>query len=64
MNEQFKLLLQAVYRLNEIDKSIMLLYLEEKSYADIGEILGLSSSNVGVRINRLKELLKQNFKNI
>jgi RNA polymerase sigma-70 factor, ECF subfamily len=64
MNEQFKLLLQAIYRLNEIDKSIMLLYLEEKSYADIGEILGLSSSNVGVRINRVKELLKQNFKNI
>jgi RNA polymerase sigma-70 factor (ECF subfamily) len=64
MNEQFKLLLLAIYRLNEIDKSIMLLYLEEKSYADIGEILGLSSSNVGVRINRVKELLKQNFKNI
>jgi RNA polymerase sigma-70 factor (ECF subfamily) len=64
MNEQFKLLLQAIYRLNEIDKSIMLLYLEEKSYADIGEILGLSSSNVGVRINRVKQLLKQNFKNI
>jgi len=64
INEQFKLLLQAICRLNEIDKSIMLLYLEEKSYADIGEILGLSSSNVGVRINRVKELLKQNFKNI
>jgi RNA polymerase sigma-70 factor, ECF subfamily len=64
MNEQFKLLLQAIYRLNEIDKSIMLLYLEEKSYADIGEILGLSLSNVGVRISRVKELLKQNFKNI
>jgi len=64
MNEQFKLLLQAIYRLNEIDKSIMLLYLEEKSYADIGEILGLSSSNVGVRISRAKELLKQNLKNI
>jgi RNA polymerase sigma-70 factor (ECF subfamily) len=64
MNEQFKLLVQAIYRLNEIDKSIMLLYLEEKSYADIGEILGLSSSNVGVRISRAKELLKQNLKNI
>jgi len=64
MNEQFNLLLQAIYRLNEIDKSIMLLYLEEKSYADIGEILGLSPSNVGVRISRAKELLKQNLKNI
>jgi len=63
-NEQFNILLQAIYKLNEIDKSIMLLYLEEKSYADIGEILGISPSNVGVRINRAKELLKQNLKNI
>jgi len=55
----FRLLLQAISNLNEIDKSIMLLYLEEKSYDEIGEILGISKSNVGVRINRAKELLKK-----
>jgi len=52
-------LLNAIYNLSEIDKSIMLLYLEEKSYDEIAEILGISKSNVGVRINRAKEALKQ-----
>ena len=39
----------------------MLLYLEEKSYDEIAQIIGISKSNVGVRINRAKELLKQNL---
>ena len=57
-------LMQAIFNLNEIDKSIMLLYLEEKSYDEISEILGITKSNVGVRINRAKELLKQNLKQL
>lgn len=56
-------LLEAIYKLDEISKSIILLYLEEKSYEEIAEILGISKSNVGVRINRAKGLLKQNLKN-
>jgi len=60
-NETSRRLLQAIYNLNEIDKSIMLLNLEEKSYDEIAEILGISKSNVGVRINRAKEALKQNL---
>lgn len=59
--ESQRLLLNAIHRLDEINKSIMLLYLEEKSYDEIAEILGISKSNVGVRINRAKELLKQNL---
>jgi RNA polymerase sigma-70 factor (ECF subfamily) len=55
----FRLLLRAISKLNKIDKSIMLLYPEEKSYDEIAEILGISKSNVGVRINRAKELLKK-----
>lgn len=62
MNESLQLLLNAIYSLEEVDKSIMLLYLEEKSYDEIAEIIGISKSNVGVRINRAKELLKQNLK--
>ena len=61
MNESLKLLLNAIYKLDELDKSIMLLYLEEKSYDEISEIIGISKSNVGVRINRAKESLKQNL---
>jgi len=63
MNESLCLLLNAIYNLDEIDKSIMLLYLEEKSYDEIADIMGISKSNVGVRINRAKESLKHNFNN-
>ena len=62
-NESLKLLLNAIYELDEIDRSIMLLYLDEKSYDEIAEIIGISKSNVGVRINRAKASLKQNIKN-
>ncbi|HBZ26564.1 MAG: RNA polymerase subunit sigma-70 [Bacteroidetes bacterium RIFOXYA12_FULL_40_10] len=61
LSEVSKMLLGAIYNLNEIDKPIMLLYLEEKSYDEIAQIIGISKSNVGVRINRAKELLKQNL---
>ena len=51
-------LLDAIHKLNEVDKSIMLLYLEEHTYEQIAEIIGISSSNVGVRISRAKKQLK------
>ena len=51
-------LLDAIHKLNEVDKSIMLLYLEEYSYEQIADIIGISVSNVGVRINRAKKQLK------
>ena len=44
--------------MNPIDRSLVLLYLEGNSYKDIAEILGISESNVGVKINRVKRRLK------
>ena len=44
--------------LNLLDKAIILLYLEEKSYEEISDIVGLSYSNVGTKISRIKEKLK------
>ena len=64
INESLQLLINAIYNLDEIDKSVMLMYLEERSYDEIAEIIGISKSNVGVRINRAKEVLKQNLKNL
>jgi RNA polymerase sigma-70 factor (ECF subfamily) len=40
--------------LNAIDRAILLLYLEDASYAEIAEVTGLTQGNVGVRLNRLK----------
>jgi RNA polymerase sigma-70 factor (ECF subfamily) len=61
LDENVRMLMKAIYHLNEIDKSIMLLYLEEKSYNEISEIIGISESNVGVRINRAKKILKEHL---
>lgn len=60
-DEDMQLLLDAIHNMNIIDKSIILLYLEEKSYDEISEILGISKSNVGTRLNRAKEKLRKNL---
>ncbi len=55
------LLQQFINQLKELDRALMLLYLEENSYREIAEILGISESNVATKISRIKEKLKQNF---
>jgi len=50
-----------INELKELDKALMILYLEEKPYSEIADILGISETNVGTRINRIKEKLKQQF---
>jgi RNA polymerase sigma factor (sigma-70 family) len=56
-----QLLLKFIGELKEIDKSIMLLYLGDKSYKEIAEITGITESNVSTKIHRIKEKLKTNF---
>jgi RNA polymerase sigma factor (sigma-70 family) len=58
------LLQKFIQELKEIDKSIMLLYLERKSYKEIAEITGISESNVATKINRIKGNLKSRFQTI
>lgn len=57
-DEDLKMLLAAIRQLNEIDKSIMLLHLEDHNYDEIASIIGITKSNVGVRINRSKKIIK------
>lgn len=57
--EQEQELYGAIARLNKFDKALAMLYLEEKSYQEMAEILGLSVTNVGAKINRIKHKLKQ-----
>ena len=52
-------LYQAINYLSDVEKSIIILYLEDYSYKEIAEIIGLSESNTGVKINRIKiQLIK------
>lgn len=61
-NESRMLLHLAIDRLSEIEKAIIMLYLDEKSYDEISEIIGISTSNVGVRLNRIKNKLNKTIK--
>ena len=52
-------LYRMINRLGELEKSITLLYLEEKSYEEIAEITGLTVTNVATRLSRIKEKLRK-----
>ena len=56
---RFTLMQKAISQLSRIDKALITLYLEDKSYDDISEIMGITSGNARVKIMRLKEKLKQ-----
>jgi RNA polymerase sigma factor (sigma-70 family) len=56
------LLDKFINELNDLDKALMVLFLEEKSHLEISEILGISTSNVATKVQRIKEKLKQKFK--
>ncbi|MEL7119387.1 MAG: RNA polymerase sigma factor [Bacteroidota bacterium] len=51
-------LYSGIKQLSKIDRAVILLYLEEKTYQEIATILETSPSNIGVRINRIKKKLK------
>ena len=51
VDENIHLLHQAIGRLSAIEKAIIMLYLEEKSYEEIAEVMGISKSNVGVSLS-------------
>jgi RNA polymerase sigma-70 factor (ECF subfamily) len=59
-DDRIALLYRIIATLNAIDKAVILLWLEERSYAEIAEITGLTSTNVGVRLTRIKNKLKSN----
>lgn len=54
-----KILQQLVSQLKELDKALMLLYLEEKSHKEIAQIIGISETNVATKINRIKNHFKE-----
>jgi len=49
----------AIRHLSEVDRALILLYLDEKSYQEIADVLGTNPNNIGVRVNRIKERLKK-----
>lgn len=56
--QQLKLMYSAIHQLNDIDKALIFLYLEDKDYKEISQTLGISEGNVRVKLNRIKTKLK------
>lgn len=55
------LLKQIISNLNDLEKALMLVYLEEKNYKEISEIIGITETNVATKISRIKRKLKKEF---
>lgn len=62
--ENIELIHNIIGQLSLIDQSLMLLWLEEKSYKEIAEIMGLSETNIASRLNRCKEKVINRFNHI
>lgn len=56
---QVQMLYRRINKLGMLDRAIILLWLENMSYEEIGEIIGISTKNVSVKLVRIKEQLKK-----
>ena len=62
LDENIAMLYKFIGQLNELDKALILLYLDDNKQRDIADILGLSETNVATKISRIKKNLKEQFK--
>ena len=60
-DENIKLLFQLIHELQPLDRALMLLHMEQKTYKEIAAVVDISETNVATRISRVKEKLKQKF---
>ena len=58
IDEDLQQLYKAIEYLSDVEKSIVLLYLEDKPYEEIAEITGITANYVAVKMNRIKEKLR------
>lgn len=61
LENNISILQHFINELKELDKALMILYLESKSYKEISEILGITETNVATKVSRIKNNLKQKF---
>ncbi len=61
--EKLKQLYSAIAKLSEVERAIVMLYLDDKSYEEMEEVLGINQNNLRVKMNRIKDKLRQLTKN-
>ena len=62
--EEIRQLHEFIGRLDEINRALMILYLDGNSYDTIAEILGISTTNVATKISRIKDRLRRDFEGL
>ncbi len=62
-NAKWEKIQEQIKNLSLLERGIIMLYLENKSHKEIAEIIGISKSNVGTKISRIKIKLKRNISN-
>ena len=62
VDERLARIYAAIHQLKPLDRSLMLLSLDGLSYREMADVLGLSESNVGVKLNRIKAQLTESLK--
>ena len=58
-NESISELYALINRLGSLERALILLYLEDRPYKEIAEIMGITPTNVSTKVNRIKEKLKK-----
>ena len=58
-DENIRLLYDAIAKLTEVEKAIVMLYLDEKSYQEMEEVLGMNQGALRVKMSRIKDKLRQ-----
>lgn len=62
LDENVQLLHHAIRQLNDVEKAIIMLYLDDKKHEEIAEIIGITQNYVRVKMNRIKEKLRKTLK--
>lgn len=63
-SEDLKILYQAISKLNNVEKAIIMMWMDDKSYLEIAETLGISVQNVSVKLVRIKKKLGEKIKSL
>lgn len=64
IDEKINTMYQAIHQLNDVEKALIMMYLDDKNYDEISEILGITQGNARVKMNRAKNKLKLLIKNL
>lgn len=57
-NEQVLQMYEAIKKLSEVERAITMLYMDDYSYREIAEVMGLSESNIGFNLSKIRSKLK------